>query len=188
MNEMKKNDKLYDVLAKKLAKKMKKLYISNNEKYIEQTTKSYRTWENDKPYKHFYDYFEFDKKTGAPIVKSGVEILLTPSLDLQMIRSHLYGFTTYGVFAAEDNSQKFITFDVDSSSLEYSKHTARQLVFVLHQDFNILMKDIHVVLSGKKGYHVSLFFDKPQAGETVKHFFDSVWWNQENEEQPSFKR
>lgn len=174
MNEMKKNDKLYDVLAKKLAKKMKKLYISNNEKYIEQTTKSYRTWENDKPYKHFYDYFEFDKKTGAPIVKSGVEILLTPSLDLQMIRSHLYGFTTYGVFAAEDNSQKFITFDVDSSSLEYSKHTARQLVFVLHQDFNILMKDIHVVLSGKKGYHVSLFFDKPQAGETVKHFFDSV--------------
>lgn len=173
MNHIKKIDKLSDILAKKLAKKIQTLYVNNTDKYIEQLSKGYRTlitgreYEEKEKYIGMGENFEYQVYTRK-------KICITPRLELQMIRNHLHGFKTYGVFASIDCTQKFLTFDIDSTSLEISKHTGRQLVYILHHDFNVRMEDIHVVFSGKKGYHVTIFFEKPQEELLVKHFYDSV--------------
>src|SRR5699024_1790934 len=74
-----------------------------------------------------------------------------------MLSSHLMGSLTYGTFSVGYFS-KFITFDVDCENSAMSRWITLRLIYVLVEEFGINRRDIHVSMSGGKGYHVDLFF------------------------------
>jgi hypothetical protein len=49
-----------------------------------------------------------------------------------------------------------------------------KLIDVLVREFNIRRQDIHVSISGNKGYHIDLFFDKPLPIREIRAFYDQV--------------
>lgn len=90
-----------------------------------------------------------------------------------MLRTHLKGELTYGVFSGGYFS-KFITFDVDCENESMSRWVALRLVYVLFEEYGIDRRDIHVSTSGGKGYHVDLFFDEQIKVEELRKFYQSV--------------
>jgi len=95
------------------------------------------------------------------------------SLNDSMLKTHLAGELTYGIFNG-GYFNKFITFDVDFSDHAMARWATLKLIDVLVCDFNISRKDIHVSMSGGKGYHVDLFFDKPLPVADVQAFYNRV--------------
>lgn len=76
-----------------------------------------------------------------------------------VIQRHLDGKTTLGVFASA-NHTKFICFDIDVKDKNKAKWTVYRIVDGLMK-IGIPESDIHISLSGNKGYHVELYFNNP---------------------------
>jgi hypothetical protein len=95
------------------------------------------------------------------------------SLNDSMLKKHLEGALTYGIFNG-GYINKFITFDVDFNDKSQARWATLKLIDVLMRDFGIRRQDIHVSLSGGKGYHVDLFFDKPVPVREIRAFYDHV--------------
>jgi hypothetical protein len=77
-----------------------------------------------------------------------------------MLKTHLRGRKAYGIFSGGYFS-KFLTFDVDCEDHDdIARWATYKIVAILMEAYGIFRKDIHVSFSGRKGYHVDLFFDK----------------------------
>lgn len=128
--------------------KISTLYITTRYKYIMQTDSGYVTFNaNDNPnVKRFNEY---------------------------TTQRHLEGIATYGVFDARTVT-KFITFDVDFREPSQARWATAKLIDTLVNDFNVSRTDIHVSLSGSKGYHVDLFFDSDIPVADARLFYDRV--------------
>lgn len=87
-----------------------------------------------------------------------------------VIESHLKGYYALGVFAG-DKATQFMTFDVDAGG----KAAVRKVISAL-ADFGIDRNRIYVSVSGKKGYHVDLFFDPFIYNDQAKNLYELVIW------------
>ena len=87
------------------------------------------------------------------------------------LRKHLNGYETVGIFSGTYTT-KFITFDVDTK--ENAELDTRHLINVLVDDFNFNRDDIHVSFSGKKGFHIDLYFTKNISNQLIKKFYLDV--------------
>jgi hypothetical protein len=128
--------------------KINELYIQTRSKYLVQFPDSYVT---------------FNKKHSARVVV----------LNDSMLKTHIDGDLTYGIFNG-GYFNKFITFDVDFNDKGLARWATLKLIDVLVREFTIMRQDIHVSISGNKGYHVDLFFDKPIPVKEIRAFYDQV--------------
>lgn len=87
------------------------------------------------------------------------------------LKKHLEGKETVGVFAGSQIT-KYICFDVDTK--EHAERDARHLVNVLVDDYNISRDDIHISLSGSKGYHCELYLDRVISYKMAERFYQDV--------------
>lgn len=85
---------------------------------------------------------------------------------------HVKGEATYGVFAG-NYWGKFLCFDVDYEGRKPSEVWVKKLINSLKRH-SIRDEQIHVSISGKKGYHVDLFFDDVIAVKTLKLFYKHI--------------
>ncbi|MDM5197867.1 hypothetical protein QUF79_07545 [Fictibacillus enclensis] len=133
---------------KLIYEKFNQLYIQTRKKYLVQFPNRYVT---------------FEKKRSDRIVV----------LNDSMLSTHLDGKLAYGIFNG-GYFNKFVTFDVDCKSPPVARWTTLKLINTLVETFHIPRKEIHVSLSGNKGYHVDLFFDKAIAVDDIRHFYSLV--------------
>jgi DNA-binding transcriptional regulator YhcF (GntR family) len=133
----------------------KLIYAKINELYI-QTRSKYLVQFSDR-------YVTFNKKHRAKVIV----------LNDSMLKTHIDGDLTYGIFNG-GYFNKFITFDVDFNDAGHARWAALKLIDVLVREFNIKRQDIHVSVSGNKGYHVDMFFDKPIPVKEIRTFYDNV--------------
>jgi len=133
--------------SRRIVRKINDLYIQTRRKYLVQFTDNYVT---------------MDKKENDNVWV----------LNDGMIRRHLQGTITYGIFSG-GFFNKFMTFDVDYNDNEpMARWVTLKIVDTLVREFNINRNDIHVNLSGNKGYHIDLFFDKPlQVADTEAFYY-----------------
>ena len=89
------------------------------------------------------------------------------------VRKHLHQKSTVGVFSGEALT-KFICFDVDSKSVGNSKHVTTLLRNTLITEFHVPDDSIYISFSGKKGYHVEIFFDEAINIVDVQNFYQTV--------------
>lgn len=133
--------------------KLNELYVTTRRKYIMQTTDAYREKAGTDA-----KYATFDKW----------------ALNDGTLKIHLDGKNTYGVFNA-NTTNKFITFDVDyADDMPAARWATMKLIDVLERDFNVRRDDMHVSISGDKGFHVDLFMDRMLPLETVQAFYRNV--------------
>lgn len=84
-----------------------------------------------------------------------------PPLIDAFIEKHLQKKETYGIILGAGGLTKFLTFDVDiEGSPEEAREVTRELYRTLTEYYGLDEKEVHISFSGKKGYHVDLFFDK----------------------------
>jgi hypothetical protein len=133
----------------------KLIYAKINELYI-QTRSKYLVQFPDR-------YVTFNKKRSERVVV----------LNDSMLKTHIDGELTYGIFNG-GYFNKFITFDVDFNDPGHARWATLKLIDVLIREFNIKRQDIHVSVSGNKGYHVDLFFDKALPVREIRAFYDRV--------------
>lgn len=133
---------------RQVIEKFNTLYIQTRKKYLVQFADRYITLNKDR---------------SANVV----------SLNNGMIDKHLKGDLTYGIFNG-GYFNKFITFDVDFAEHATARWATLKLIDVLVSEFNILRSDIHVSISGSKGFHVDLFFDNPIAVNDIRQFYNAV--------------
>lgn len=77
------------------------------------------------------------------------------------IEQHLLLNRTVGIRLGGQGHTVFMTFDVDvENDLQRAESITVDIVRTLHEYYGIEYDDIHVDFSGKKGYHVTLFFDR----------------------------
>ena len=77
------------------------------------------------------------------------------------VEQHLLLKRTFGIRLGEQGHTFFMTFDVDvENDLQRAESITVDIVRTLHEYYGIEYDDIHVDFSGKKGYHVTLFFDR----------------------------
>lgn len=88
----------------------------------------------------------------------------------KVIESHVRGSYAVGVFAGPKTT-KFISFDVDAGG----KAAVRKVISAL-ADNGIPRDKIYASLSGRKGYHVDLFFDPFVYNDVAKNIYDLVMW------------
>ncbi len=133
---------------KLICNKLNQLYIQTRKKYLVQFPDRYVTMNKS---------------------RSDRVIVLNDS----MIYTHLEGELTYGIFNG-GYFNKFISFDVDFTNETTARWATLKLIDVLVSEFNIRRSDVHVSLSGGKGYHVDLFFDKPVPVSEAHLFYENV--------------
>lgn len=134
--------------TKQIIKKINELYIQTRKKYLVQFPDKYVTMDRDNSDKVWF-------------------------LNDGMIKRHLEGDFTYGVFSG-GWFNKFITFDVDYNNHSMARWVTLKVIDVLVTVFNINRSHIHVSLSGGKGYHIDLFFDKPLQVQDTEAFYKKV--------------
>src|SRR5690625_1341512 len=134
--------------SKKYIRKINDLYIQTRKKYLVQFPDNYVTMDKDASDKVW-------------VLNDG------------MIKRHLQGSITYGVFSG-GWFNKFMTFDVDYKDLAMARWVTLKVVDTLVREINIKRSDIHVSLSGNKGYHIDLFFDKPLRVTDTEAFYRKV--------------
>lgn len=143
---------------KELVEAINQLYISSRKKYISQ----YKTKEGTTEY------------WTLPTKKQKEKNDRNHYLIDHRVVDHLDHKMTIGVFPYRYNglsNSKFICFDVDTK--ENSEKDTRYLLEVM-ESLNIRREDIHVSLSGSKGYHVEMFFDKGIPVDTLEIFYKKV--------------
>lgn len=87
------------------------------------------------------------------------------------LESHVAGKYTVGIFSRPRLS-KVIIFDVDTK--DNAKEDALHLINVLVNNFSIDSEDIHVIYSGNKGYHVTLYFTDFIKVDVLNNFYCNV--------------
>lgn len=127
---------------------LNRLYVSTRKKYLVQFPEKYAT---------------FNKDTSSNI----------KTFNDSMLINHLNGKFTYGVFAG-GYFNKFITFDVDYKDDQKARYMTQKIIYELTESYNIPRKDIHVSLSGSKGYHIDLFFKNAIRVTDLEKFFQVV--------------
>ncbi|WP_236787494.1 TOTE conflict system archaeo-eukaryotic primase domain-containing protein [Bacillus cereus] len=130
-----------------ILEKLKDLYISVRNRYLKQNEDG--------------TYITFTKKEDNKVF----------SLSDKMLLQHLQHNHTYGVFASTHS--KFICFDVDIPDVNEAKRTVFGIYECLNE-FGIPSDYIHTSLSGSKGFHVEIYFDKVIQNDTLKEFFDNI--------------
>lgn len=150
---------------KAIINKMASLYLFNTLEYLEQKDGGYVTHKVGKP--SFVKMLDIEGK-GRSVPK------FPQPMGVQHITDHLIGYCTYGVKAGATYSH-FITFDIDcEASKESSLEAARALLYTLETHFKVPHDALHVVFSGKKGYHVTIYFEKPISRKLLKQFHSTV--------------
>jgi hypothetical protein len=92
-----------------------------------------------------------------------------------VVSRHLSGSTTIGILLGEAGLTKFFTFDVDiKDNPAESGEVTRRLVNILIDRYGIAREDIHVSISGQKGYHVDLYFDSVFFEHELIPFYQEV--------------
>src|SRR5690625_3694210 len=112
--------------SKRIIKKINQLYIQTRKKYLVQFPDKYVTMDRDVSEKVWM-------------------------LNDGMIKRHLLGDFTYGIFSG-GFFNKFMTFDVDYNDQAMARWVTLKVVDTLVHEFDIRYSDIHVSLSGSKGY------------------------------------
>lgn len=87
-----------------------------------------------------------------------------------VIESHLNGFYALGVFAGE-KATRFISVDVDAGG----KAAVRKVVDAF-EELGIPRSRMYISTSGKKGYHVDMFFSPWIYNERAKNLYDLMIW------------
>ena len=91
------------------------------------------------------------------------------------IEQHLLLNRTVGIRLGGQGHTVFMTFDVDvENDLQRAESITVDIVQTLHEYYGIEYDDIHVDFSGKKGYHVTLFFDKAIQDFKLLPFYREV--------------
>lgn len=91
------------------------------------------------------------------------------------IEQHLLLNRTVGIRLGGQGHTVFMTFDVDvENDLQRAESITVDIVQTLHDYYGIEYDDIHVDFSGKKGYHVTLFFDKAIQDFKLLPFYREV--------------
>lgn len=88
----------------------------------------------------------------------------------RVIESHLGGYYALCVFAGE-KATRFISVDVDAGG----KPAVRKVMDTFEQ-LGIPRERMYVSTSGKKGYHVDIFFDPWVYNEKAKNLYDLMIW------------
>lgn len=132
----------------KIAEKLADLYVTTRYKYLMQTDSGYITLNS--------------KQRGK-----------ANSLHDGNLAAHVDGKYTYGIFD-RNGKTKFITFDIDYPEETQARWAAFKLIDLLCVDFGINREDIHVSLSGGKGFHVDLFLDRVIETEEARAFYAKV--------------
>lgn len=87
-----------------------------------------------------------------------------------VLASHLDGRYSVGVFAGE-KATRFISFDVDTGGKAAVQKVVKQLT-----EMGFPEDRIYVSTSGRKGYHVEMFFDPYIYNTDAKNIYDLVIW------------
>ena len=88
----------------------------------------------------------------------------------KVLESHVNGFYAVCVFAGP-KATTFLTFDIDAGG----KAAVRKVVNAL-ADNGIPRDKIYISTSGRKGYHVDMFFDPFIYNDAAKNIYDLVIW------------
>lgn len=88
----------------------------------------------------------------------------------EVLKSHLDGRYAIGVFAGE-KATKFISFDIDIGGHSVVKNVVDTLELL-----GFPRDRIYVSTSGKKGYHVDMFFDPYIYNERARNIYELVIW------------
>lgn len=88
----------------------------------------------------------------------------------KVLESHLNGFYALGVFAGEKVT-RFISVDID----EGGKKAVRQVVDAFVK-LGIPRDRMYISTSGKKGYHVDIFFNPWIYNEKARNLYDLMIW------------
>ena len=89
-------------------------------------------------------------------------------LTLPIIMQHLNGGDTVSVFA-KAKTTKFLCFDVDKSDAGNVRTIVAEL-----SEFGIPPESFAVSMSGRKGYHVDVFFDEPVWNNLARDLYELV--------------
>lgn len=95
-----------------------------------------------------------------------------PKLNDSLIRQHIRGNKTYGIFSGKELS-KFIIFDIDIPKSNIARWCVYKIRKVLGE-MGFDREKIYAVWSGTKGYHVILHFEKPVELYKLKIIFNEV--------------
>ena len=91
------------------------------------------------------------------------------------IEQHLLLNRTVGIRLGGQGHTVFMTFDVDvENDLKRAESITVEIVQTLHDYYAIEYDDIHVDFSGKKGYHITLFFDRAMQDFKLLPFYREV--------------
>ena len=91
------------------------------------------------------------------------------------MKQHLLLNRTVGIRLGGQGHTLFMTFDVDvENDLQRAESITVDIVQTLHDYYAIEYNDIHVDFSGKKGYHVTLFFDRAIQDFKLMAFYREV--------------
>lgn len=85
---------------------------------------------------------------------------------------HVQGKAVYGIFGGTELS-KFLSFDIDYGSWNKSEKWARRIINSLLRH-GIKREQIHVSYSGKKGFHIDMFFDQATSIKIMKVFYEHI--------------
>jgi hypothetical protein len=86
------------------------------------------------------------------------------------IVQHLRKERTLGIYTYNGDTT-FLTFDIDEDNMDYVLSICNSL-----KRCNIDENQILLTYSGNKGYHISIFFNKPILIKKVKEMFDLFLW------------
>ncbi len=148
---------------KLIVKKLVDLYVNTRYKWIQVENNKYIT-------QNIYEAKKFNK-----IYRKNLNISMKRiySLNETDILRHLNGIKTIGVFADKEQS-KFIIFDLDLKDLDV-------LQFLYYSIVNYLGENsCHIVNSGKKGFHIVIFFNKFVHKEYIDSFYEIILKDMEN--------
>lgn len=91
----------------------------------------------------------------------------------KVITSHLGGYYSLSVFAGE-KATRFISIDVDAGGPE-----AVRKVMAALEELGIPHDKIYVSTSGRKGYHVDMFFEPYLYNNTARNLYNLMIWRSE---------
>ncbi|MGE5371935.1 MAG: TOTE conflict system archaeo-eukaryotic primase domain-containing protein [Solirubrobacterales bacterium] len=95
----------------------------------------------------------FQNETNKIIETCDTTSIIRQQVDMALIGQHLSGSRTISVFPAHDDFSTFMVFDVDENKTE------DVLTIIDALEYFVPRNQIYVFYSGRKGYHVYLFFN-----------------------------
>ncbi|PGY07101.1 hypothetical protein [Bacillus sp. AFS031507] len=131
------------------------LYVTEQKKRLVQ----YRDKEGKAQYR--------TEEAGTSYLKNARYVITTAELV-----KHVQGKAVYGIFGGTVLS-KFLCFDIDYGSWKKSEKWARRIINSLLRH-GIKREQIHVSFSGKKGFHIDLFFEQATSIKIMQVFYEHI--------------